>query len=359
MSNPPFESIDALQRFLSQSSEERFQSTLTQFSLPELAQSFSLLQAQPGLEAKSKLEKLFRFIDSPATLTAMGAHFSLPSFLSFLEFLTQHSDDQHRLSLVLVGVDPLLFSQALPRMGGRSLDMLKQEGLLEPLQYQLTQFVHEGESLIGKIEYIIAQFQEQLVSIKGEELTQEVLESLTDPIDELRKGLLNYLEKAVVALILVWHTDRVDLIEKLSFIREAVQHQLTQLIGHPCSDRAPATGVYSFAEHIFSSIFDSSLKNDDPSTDGMTRLSIWHLKDYWEIGLLPSIRDVEELELNPQKFSETERRKHHQRLMSLVQKQLEHLGIGTVENLKKAHLFSRSLLKAYLERHRHLLIEFD
>ena len=351
-----FASLEDLQVFLSESSEEQFQNALPQFSLAELTESFRLLQNHPALEPEKKLKKLFQFIDHPTTLETFGRSLSLPSFLNFLEFLTQNSSYQNRLSLILTGLSPFIFSQALHFFQENHLHLLKQEGSLEPLQYQLTQFIHEGESLKQHIEQTVQQYQKEITLIQPQELTQKVWQELTQKIDDFRNQLLDYLERASTALAIVWHTDRLDLIDKLSSINEAIQHHLTSLIGHPNFDNLPATGLYSFLEKNFSNVFDSSLNDEDAAIEGMTRLSIWHLKDYWELGLLPSIHHLNELDLNPEKHSEIECYNHHQYLISVIQKQLENLGIGTVGNLKKSHLFSKELLKAYIKQHHQLLI---
>jgi hypothetical protein len=355
MSTPLFESQMNLQTFLSQSSQEQFQATLPFFSLTELANTFLLLQTQPILDVQAKLDYLFEYIDSPITLEGLGKHFSAASFISFLDFLDKHPHAHNRLNFILVGLSPSVFSQALPLLQSHHLHILKQEGLLEPLHYQLTQFVHEGEALKQNLQQSAIQFQQKLASMGSQELTIDLLHILTDCIDQMRDQLLDYLERASTALAIVWHTDRTDLIEKLSSINEGVQYQLTHLVGHSAFDHLASTGLYAFLEQTFANIFDSSLKDDDAAIEGMSRLSIWHLRDYWELGLLPSIQSPEELELDPQTYQEKERWDHQQRLMSLVQLQLERLGIGKVENLKKLQLFSKSLLKAYIEQHRHLL----
>lgn len=357
MTIPPFESSDNLQMFVAKASKEEFQEALASFSLVELAQCMNLLQKQPLLEAKSKLESLFQFMQTPTMLEMLGKHFSVPSFLNFLEFLTEHPQYHSRLTFILVGLDPLIFSKALHLLHGDLLHILKQEGLLEPLQYQLTQFAHEGETLKLSIEQSIQQCLQEFSSIIPEDLTQDALQAIIDRIDGLRNELIDYLERASTALAIVWHTDRVDLIEKISTINETIQHQLTHYIGHSAFDNLAATGLYATLGQTLSNIFDSSLRGNDASIEGMTRLSIWHLKDYWELGLLPCIQHFEELDLDPQIHSEKARWDYQQRLICLVQQQLERLGIGKIEDLKKFHLFSKSLLKTYIEQHHHLLLK--
>lgn len=357
MPTPSFDSLVDLQLFLSTCSKEQFQEKLALFSLAELAACVTLLQMQFVPEAESKLHHLLEFIDSHISWELISQHFSISSFISFLEFIAQHPQYQNRLTFILIGLDPLIFSQSLSLLQNNHLAILRQEGLLEPLQYQLMQFTHEGEILRQEIEQNVQQFQEDLSSIKPEELTQKTLKTLRNRIENFRDQFLNYLERASTALAIAWHTDRVDLIEKLSSINESIQHQLALFIGHPNFNKLAATGLYAFLENFFSNIFDSSLKNDDAAIEGLTRLSIWHLKDYWELGLLPSIQRPEELDLDPQKHSEKERLDYQQKFIALVQMQLSRLRIEKVKDLKKFHLFSKSLFKTYIEQHQHLLLK--
>jgi hypothetical protein len=351
MNQPPFQSQEELKIFLSKSTPQQFQEALPHFSLSELASSLIFLQEELALERKSKLENLFQFIESPISLEILGKNLNATSFISFLEFLTQFHQYQQRLNFILVGLHPSVFSEALHQMQEHHLPILKQEGLLEPLQYQFTQFVHAGETLKHHIEKNIEQFEHELAFIDPNELTPDTLQVLFDQIDTFRKQLIDYLEGARTALAIIWYTNRIDLIEKLSVVNESIQYLLSHFVGHPASASLIATGIYAHLEQTFSKIFDASLQDEDAAIEGMTRLSVWHLKDYWELGLLPSISQVNQLELDPQKFNEEERWNHQQHLLTLVQQQLERLGIEKVKDLKKLHLFSKPLLKAYIEQY--------
>lgn len=353
--SPSFESMDALHIFLVKSSKQQFQEHLPFFSITELADSLTLLQSQPGPESHHKLEDLFKFIDSPTTLENVGKHFSSPLFVRFLDFLIRNPNYQSRLNSILIGLSHSTFSKSLHDLQNEHLHILRQEGLLEPLHYQLTQFIHEGEDLRESIEMKVRQFKQELLFISPIELNHRTLQSLTSSINHLRDLLIDYLEKASTALAIIWHTDRIDLIEKLSAINESIQHELSQFIGHPAFDNLAPTGLYLFLEKKLSHIFDSSLKDDDSAIEGMTRLGIWHLKDYWELGLLPSISHVDDLSLSDQKLQEKKMEEEYKNLILTIQQQLQKLGVEKVKDLKKHHLYSKSLLKSYIDEHRHLL----
>jgi hypothetical protein len=132
----------------------------------------------------------------------------------------------------------------------------------------------------------------------------------------------------------------IDLIDKLSSVNEMLQHQLIHSVGVRGKGQDPSTGLYLTLEQHLSSIFDTSLQDSDAAMEGLTRLSIWYLKDYWELGLFPSVQQASDLEA------------HHPQFLAQIQKKLQ---IQTVGDLKKAYLFPKPLLKAYITQHQELL----
>lgn len=251
----------------------------------------------------------------------------------FLDALNHPGQD---LSEVLIALPPKVFSAALHHFQNKHLELLKNEKLLEPLQYHLTQFAHEGESLYHDMYEKIEKFEVGLQSIQILGLSSQDLIKLISTIDSFRIELLSFLERTRIALSIGWNTERVDLIEKLSDMNEKLQHLLVNLVGHPSSEKSESTGLFLKLKDTLSSIYDLSLKDEDASVEGLTRLSIWHLKDYWEMGLLPEIPDFKTLDLSaPELFAH-------------VQERLKRLKIGTVAELKRENIFSKDMLKTYI-----------
>jgi hypothetical protein len=158
---------------------------------------------------------------------------------------------------------------------------------------------------------------------------------------------------------LAWNSDRLDLIEKLSQAKEAFQKILYSTIGHPKSVSAPATGFYAKLQEKVFGIFGNpanaedvdALNDDDPAIEGLAKFSVWYLKDYWKIGLLPSIRD-------PNTFDklagmEGTEEAHHLKaeLLSQVKENLHRIGLNTVGDLKKMGIFSQKILQEYIATH--------
>ncbi|MFI0434677.1 MAG: hypothetical protein ACH350_02975 [Parachlamydiaceae bacterium] len=345
----PFKSQDHLKEFINHCTDSEFQEVLPSFSPSHLANSLALLQSSiPQL--RGKLHLLFQC--APSSFCLEGQYFTPCGFIEFLNFMLNTSSTHNLLNQILIQLPPPIFSSSLRLLKEHHLQLMREEALLEPLHYQLTQFIHEGEALRMETQKEAHDFKQHLLLMQIKELTHDDLDAAYRKIDDLKTAVTDYLESAKTALAIVWHTHRLDLIDKLSCMNESLQHDLMEIIGHPASEKDDATGLYLKTEEIMGSIFDSSLMDDDASVEGMTRLDIWHLKDYWELGLLPSIHHSEGLELDSRHFHEKDRWRHQQNLISLIQDELENLGIGKVRDLKKHHVYSKQLLKWYLNAQR-------
>lgn len=340
---------------LLQSTLEEFKEALPHFSMLEMGESFLLLQSKPQKDSQNKQESLFQFIDHPSMLETFGSHLSVESFLAFLNFLHHHLSYLNRLPFVLIGLSPAIFYQSLTHLQENHIQLLKHESLSEPLQYHLTQLIHEGESLLQQTAQAIQQLEKEFLLIKPERLTTDSLNTLFYQIELLEEPIIHYQECIQKALSIAWHTNRLDLIEKFSSINEALYHQRTQAIGYPASDHLPSTGLFFALEQALSRIFDATLEDTDAALEGLTRLSIWHLKDYWELGLLPSIPDIEQL--NVDSAQGEEQIAQQERLFALIQQQLDHLQISHVGALKRKHLFSKALLKTYIQKNQQFLTQ--
>lgn len=335
---------------------EQFQRRLQDLATEDLIKIFLLLLAEPTVHRDEKLDLLLKLFENTQQLESLGAILSARQFVQVLSVLIERNDFQKSLPHLLAGLPESSFSSSLNYLDAAHLDLLKHKSLLEPLQYHLMQVVHEGESLFEKCAMEIEKYQIGLKDIQVQDLSCEDLQQMINLIDEIRIPLLDYLERTNAALSIAWGTEQVDLIEKLSTIHERVHNLLAQYVGHRSSDLLPRTGLYRELHTALSNIFDTALKDEDRSVEGLTRLRIWHLQDYWDLGLLPQISNPRELDLDSDKTADKLNPFNHSLLFSQIQKQLELLKIGTIGDLKRENLFSKSLLRAYIAKNRHLLM---
>nr|NGX58750.1 hypothetical protein [Chlamydiota bacterium] len=116
---------------------------------------------------------------------------------------------------------------------------------------------------------------------------------------------------------------------------------------------AAPTGIYLLFEQIISSPFASedpnkTLQDDEPGVEALAKLSLWYMKDYWEMGLLPSIKNEDQLKLDPEKHSDKECQEYREKLMEEVNDNLEKFDLKTVGDFKKVFIGSKELLRGYI-----------
>lgn len=350
--------------FLFQSSISELRAELPHLSLQQLTSCISLLQSKDHTDAVQRLAAIIQDTEEPMRLEAIGKGFSLQQFLIILSSIAQHDLPIEKLSPLLVGLAPAIFQQALHQLNTEQLAMLKQESLTEPLQHQLTLFAHALERVCQLQESVIQQIGQKVSELGQEDLTHSIINQIENRIDTLKKFGDEILQAIDQAQAITWNTNRLDLIANLNQLKERFHHQIHHQIGSKSSHDYLATGLYDNLEKFLSGAFGASqgssqandaLEDDDASIEGLAKFSIWYLPDYWEVGLLPTILNPEELELDPSMHSEKERFDHRQLMFSLVQQNLDKLSLITVGDLKKFKIFSKKMLKDFIAQHQNLL----
>lgn len=351
--------------FLFQSPIKDLKSGVASLPPQQLTACVSLLQTQDHTDSLQRLIAIIQATDEAARLEAVGKGFSVTQFLSILSAIDQHALPIEKLSPLLVGLIPAVFQQALMQISDSQLEILKQESLTEPLQHQLTLFIHAFERLCQEQEAATIQLYKYVEEQKLEYLTYQLLAQIENRIKEIRKSSEGYLAAIDQALAITWTTNRLDLITNLNQLKERFFHQVHQQIGSPRSVNYPASGIFGTLEQFLNGAFapttmsedKESLSDEDAAIEGLAKFSIWYLPDYWEIGLLPNIHKPEELELDSEKFEEKERFVHRQLLFSTIQENLNKLNLFKVSDLKKFQIYSKTMLKEYIAKNQKLLLE--
>jgi hypothetical protein len=342
--------------------EENNEANLSTLSTQEITTCVTLLQASTHSDAFLKLLKLINIFDQTDPLEAIGKGLSLQQFLMLIVHFSHHPEGKTKLSPLFVGLSPSIFFQALFEISSDHLLVLKQESISEPLQSQLTFFEHDCERFFEKMNEEFIHLQQEIEKVDKKTFSYQNLKTLEKRIEEIRCACEERLTGLNKALAITWNTNRIDLIDKLSKLKENFIHLITQQIGFPMLDHTP-TGLYLILRQTLSTVFNAtknqqqqeSLADGDSALEGLTKFSIWYLKDYWNLGLLPEILDPAELEWDPLKHTDQERIEHHHYLFSLIQSHLNKLQIGTVGDLKKAHIYSRNMLEEYISQRTHFL----
>ncbi|WP_154017756.1 hypothetical protein [Candidatus Protochlamydia phocaeensis] len=345
--------------------QDRNEAALSNLSPHQLLSCAAILQTSERSDAFERLVKLVNILASPSQLEALGRGLSLQQFLMLLVHYFHHPSEQHKLSPLLVGLPPTIFLETLDELSDEYLPVLKQESISEPLQHQLIVFEHDSERVMEELAKALNSLQKEIERVQVETLTYQELNQIKKQIEEIKQSCETRLRALNKALAITWNTNRIDLIDRLSRLKEKFNYLIQQQIGHPAYPYS--TGLYSILENTLGTVFsaawgqpkEDSLDDEDSALEGLAKFSIWYLEDYWNLGLLSETYTPAQLELEPDKHSDQDRLKHRQALFDFVQQQLNKLEIGTVGALKKAQIFSKPMLEDYIAKHRHLLKDAD
>ncbi len=264
---------------------------------------------------------------------------------------------QWKLSPLAVGMPHDRFSKVLLYATPEQMDQLKHEGMAEPLQFQLKAITQDSLYQVDKLCSLEPVYEQEMLSLNLNDLDTKTYREMLNKFEELESSLVHLLENVNKALTLTWNTNRIDLIEKLSIVKELAQRALVIIVGHPRSLAEAPTGLYAFFENQLSEVFGHStdvdaLKDEDSSLDALGKFNIWHPEDYWDYGLVPHIAQKDALYLNPQEFSEEVCENHKRRIMQEVQKSLQDLGLVHVKDFKLNGIWSAKLLKDFIDQQR-------
>lgn len=281
-------------------------------------------------------------------LESLGATLSPTQFLDILFAISHQHVPIEKLSPLLVGVSNETFSEALYTMPAPLIEILRKESSSEPLLHHLTLFVHNCQLTHDHFYGEIQKLKEAISHMNWDDLGYQAVYNWHERIQELGAYYINVLESVNKALVICWSSERIDLIERLSSLKEHAVHQLKLEVGFPNDNELPASGLMMLLKTTLESIFTkSNLQDEDPAIEGLVSFSVWYLKDYWDVGLLPEIATVDKLEA-PADSNEYDKIIYKQKLFHSVTASLEKLGLRTVDDLKKAGIYSRKMLKEYI-----------
>lgn len=293
-------------------------------------------------------------------LEAAGHVLTLPQ----LQELLKKSIGSEKLQPILVGLPHSRFVDLLMVASDKELMVLKQQSSGEPIQYHLNIFHHDMTHFLDEQFKSIEKFSQDIEQLNLEELSRAELLSLFACIKEYSEWDVKALNLTNRALQIAWNTNRPDIIEKLSNLKDRCKKFNVYIVGDLHKGKTPSTGIFAKLEDKLNSIYGDpnnpndveALKDNESSMDGIAKCSVWYLQDYWEAGLLPHIKSKDKLDLPANTFTEKERSEYREKLFNSVSSNLERLGLATVKDLKQAHIFSKKSLREYISAHKKSLM---
>lgn len=324
-----------------------------QFSPAVLCAIISVLKPDSDRHWKEKLWGIISSIQSRKRMEIAGTALNTEQLLYLL------SSGKGTIPLIanaipalFVGLTHDTFLHFLKEAKEGHINALRREAGTEPIQHHLVMMVHEMAPRLDRYISALLGLEQEIIGIVPP-LSNEAIGAIEKKIASAAEEADNNIALLSRALGISWNTNREDLVDALGTCKENWQKFRLLAVGFPSDDSRRASGLYAAFESQLGQIFvnkeeTETLDDDTPAIDALIKFSIWYIQDYWEIGLLPEIKNESELELDPKKHSEMECTAHRAVLFGQAKQNLEKAGLHCVRDLRLKKIFSKEALKAYL-----------
>lgn len=273
--------------------------------------------------------------DEPSILESVGKKISYENLRAVKELLFINLN---KFPPILVGLSPNVFFQFMVDADEKEIQILKSLSTTEPLQHQLTILAHHLEKYNRTCENCIEILSNEIQGLNTLEMKKADVNEIEKKISKIKHDLegLKWMSNKVLSL--AWNSSRLDLIESLSHTKERVDYLLAKDFNDDKNNFSP-TNIYHILYSRLLNVFYGTnefeaLKDEEPALEGISKLSIWYIKDYIELGILPNSQSCENNEIA---------------LLDVVSKNLSKIGLSTVLDLKQACIFSKPSLKEYIQ----------
>lgn len=345
-------------RFAAVSSSKEIQSAIPHMNTDQIAAAVEQISEAHDADWQKKTRAAVVGLTDRPKLEALGRVLSPAQTLDLIDTALQIQDkSKGKLPAILVGMPHETFSKVLARASAKQIHVFQHEGVTEPVQHHLTILGHEFNREIDELIREIDLFVARIDSLVLDELSRDDVLEMQSQIESYRERFEALWERSNKALAVAWNTNRIDLIEVFNKAKDSCQKYLSLGVGSPALATTPSTGLFAKLEGKLFTVFGNpsdpedfeALREDEPVMEALVKFSVWYLKDYWEMGLVPSIKKVTDLDLSLDKHTEAERLNYRQALFAEAQKNLDALGLHTLKDLKNVWVFSRKSLLEYIQ----------
>ena len=187
----------------------------------------------------------------------------------------------NKILSILVGMSPTTFTQVLAKMNDDQLQVLLQTSLTEPMQHHLTVLMHELSHryhlLVRELESVV----QRIEKLSLDDVSRKDLISLVKSIEEISLRFKSVLNKINKALKISWNSNRLDLIENATSLKDKYSHTLKNFIGYPQTSGGPS-GLYLLLQEQLAVFYANThevniseeVLNDELSTEALIKFSI-------------------------------------------------------------------------------------
>jgi len=294
---------------------------------------------------KERITKLFSDLEERELLEALGSGVDADMFLAIVDILPPSEHHHPKLSPVMVGLPPKTFLEVLIKATELQLTTLRHEAVAEPLQHQLTLLYHTMSQNETAFTKELQSLKEQVATFDVTALTKKELDELYNNLHKVSGTIDSALHKIDLALALAWNTDRPDLVDSFTELKEYYLNDLRIGLGHPQGEKRAPSGLYATLEQHLEDLFADV--DGEPATEALAKLSIWYVKDFAALGLLPHLTDEERAIIESAEDIESEKR---EQLRTKALATLSKMGLNSVEDFRREKIYSKAMLQEFLRR---------
>lgn len=260
------------------------------------------------------------------------------------------------LSPLWVGLRPEVFDVLISTASVKQLQIMQHEAAYEPLQSRLLDLAERHREREQSFDKEIRQLAQEITGITNNSLTQAMLQDIRDGLENLRERIDEASHKLDKALAIAWNSDRADLVDTYTTLKERFHRDAVYGVGFPLNGPEAASGLYAELQNKLERPFMVShdpeengfLEGNAPGAEALARLSVWYLKDYWEIGLLPGLTDKDVAEIQAIRRLSDEETVHRETMRQQALGRLADIGLTTVKDFRDKEIFSKQMLIDYV-----------
>lgn len=282
----------------------------------------------------------FKTISDKRELEQLGKNVSVDDLSEITNILHEDTSHHWKLTPLFIQLRPQIFAQFLQNISFEKLEVFRKESSTESMQHQLLLLSHLIENKEKELFETAQRLNTEINELKSHIITGDVVREFKKKINTLNLEYEISIQVVSKALMIAWNSNRIDLIERFSKLKDRLQ---TALVAHIGFSSKTNTGLFSTLEKVLHAVFGDpadlqdleALNDDDPAIAVFPKFSIWFREDYKEVGLIPDLPG----EYIPEELLPQE-----------AEVRLKELGIHTIKDMKEKQIFSRQLLKDFLSR---------
>jgi len=196
---------------------------------------------------KDKLHILFKCLSDNKDIEAVGKALSLEQLHEILYWGSTKDGNEHKnkMAPLFITLPQTLFHGLIVRITPEQLSVLRDIASVEAVQHQLSILTHHTTDKFNELCNAVESQEKIIETIDFDPLSLDDINKIYENIELLTHQGMEIIHVTQRALALAWNTNRPDIIQELSRIKELCHRCVTENIGSQSSNDLQATGLWS------------------------------------------------------------------------------------------------------------------